>query len=228
MTPMRSILFALLLAPLSSAAQAPAETLFNLVNLNAQAEREIPNDLLTAMLSAEAEGTDPAQLADGVNRTMQHALATALAYKSVKTQSAGYQTIPVYDKNRVARWRVRQELRLESADFAAATELVGKLQASLMVTGLTQSVSGETRRKAENALIAEAIAAFDERARVVRDAMKAKGYRVRDLQVAPGGAPPRPMMEMARQRVSDSVVQPALEPGSSRILITVSGTIQLQ
>lgn len=225
---MRSLLFALLFAPLAATAQAP-ETLFNLIALNAQAEREIPNDLLTATLAAEAEGADPAQLADSVNRTMQRALADALAYKSVKAQSAGYQTIPVYDKNRVARWRVRQELRLESADFAAATELVGKLQSTLMVTGLALSVSGETRRKAENALIAEALAAFDERARVVRDAMKAKGYRVRDLQVSPGGAPPRPMLAMqARAMSSESVAQPAVEPGSTRILITVSGTIQLQ
>jgi len=223
------MLFALLLAPLTLAAQAPTETLFNLVNLNIQAEREIPNDLLSATLAAEVEGADPAQLADGVNRTMQRALATALAYKAVKTQSAGYQTIPVYDKNRIARWRVRQELRLESADFAAATELIGKLQSTLMVTGLALSVSGEARRKAENALIAEALAAFDERARVVRDAMKAKGYRVRDLQVSPGGAPPRPVFAMAARALSsESMAQPAVEPGSTRILIAVSGTIQLQ
>ncbi|HEY8070139.1 MAG TPA: SIMPL domain-containing protein [Burkholderiales bacterium] len=225
---MRSFILALLLAPLAAAAQAP-ETPFNLVSLSAQAEREIPNDLLTATLAAEAEGADPAQLADGVNRSMQSAIAGALAYKTVKTQSAGYQSMPVYDKNRVVRWRVRQELRLESADFTAATELIGKLQASLVVTGLTLSVSGETRRKAENALIAEALAAFEERARVVRDAMKAKGYRVRDLQISPGGAPPRPVFAIAARAMSSApLAQPAVEPGSTRILITVSGTIQLQ
>ena len=59
---------------------------------------------------------------------------------------------------------MRQELRLESTDFAAATELIGKLQASLVVAGMTLSVSPESRRQAENALIAEALAAF-ERAR---------------------------------------------------------------
>jgi predicted secreted protein len=226
---LRTVLFALLFVPLALGAQAPAETLFNMVSLSAQAEREVPNDLLTATLSAEAEGADQAQLADGVNRTMQRALSTALAYKSVKAQSAGYQTIPVYDKNRIARWRVRQDLRLESADFAAATELIGKLQPSLAVSGLTLSVSGAARRKAENALIAEALAAFDERARVVRDAMKVQSYRVRDLQVSSGGASPRPVFAMAaRAMPPESVAQPAVEPGSTRILITVSGTIQLQ
>ena len=224
---MRVLLFALLLAPLAGAAQTQ-DALFNLVSLNAQAEREVANDLLTATLAAETEGADPAQVADGVNRSMQRALAAALAYKSVKAQSAGYQTLPVYEKNRVARWRVRQELRLESADFAAATELIGKLQASLLVTGLGLSVSAETRRKAENALIAEALAAFDERARVVRDAMKAKGYRVKDLHIAPGGAPPRPVPMLARGLSSDAVSQPAIEPGSTRIVISVSGTLQLQ
>ena len=229
MTRMRTLLFVLLLAPLALGAQAPAEPLFNLVSLNAMAEREVPNDLLTATLAAEAEGADPAQLADMVNRTMQRALAAALAYKSVKAQSAGYQTIPVYDKNRVARWRVRQELRLESPDFAAATELIGKLQATLIVAGLNLGVSGEARRKAENSLIAESLSAFDERARVVRDAVKAKGYRMRDLQVSAGGAPPRPVYAMAaRALASESMAQPALEPGSTHVVITVSGTIQLQ
>jgi predicted secreted protein len=224
---MRKFLFVLLSAPLITAAQTP-ETLFNLVALSAQAEREVPNDLLSATLAAEAEGAEPAQLADGVNRTMQRALATAQGYRSVKAQSGGYQTFPVYDKNRVVRWRVRQELRLEAADFSAATELIGKLQASLVVTGLTLSVSNEARRKAENALIPEALASFDERARVVRDAMKAKGYRMRALQLSPGGgAPPRPMMTMARM-AENSPVPPAVEPGSTRILVTVSGTIQLQ
>jgi predicted secreted protein len=226
---MRILLMALAFLPLAASAQSP-ETLFNLVSLSAQADREIPNDLLTAVLAAEAEGADPAPLADGVNRSMQRALASALAYKTVKAQSAAYQTSPVYDgKNRVVRWRVRQELRLESADFAAATELIGKLQANLVVAGLTLSVSGETRRKAENALMAEALTAFDERARVVRDAMKAKGYRVRDLQISPGGVPPRPMYAMAaRAASSEPLAQPSVEPGSTRILITVSGTIQLQ
>jgi predicted secreted protein len=223
---MRTLFLALLFVPLGAGAQAP-ETLFNLVSLNAEAEREVPNDLLTATLAAEAEGADPAQLADSVNRAMQRALSAALAVKSVKAQSGAYQTIPVYDKNRVARWRVRQELRLESADFAAATELIGKLQASLMVTGLSLSVSAEARRKAENALIAEALAAFEERARVVRDAMKAKGYRVRDLHVSPGGSPPRPMLAMAARTLQEAA-PPAVEPGSTRLLITVSGTIQLQ
>jgi predicted secreted protein len=223
---MRALLVALLLAPAAGAAQAP-ETLFNLVTLSAHAEREVPNDLLSAVLAAEAESTDTAQIASEVNRAMQAALATTKSFRTVNARSGGYQTFPVYDKSRVVRWRARQELRLESADFAAMTGLIGKLQASLVVTGMTLSVSPEARRQAENALIPEALAAFDERARLVRDAMKAKAYRVRDLQLS-GSEPVRPVFAAARSMAVQAVAQPAVEPGTTRILITVSGTVQLQ
>ena len=224
---MRKILLGLLFAPLLAAAQAP-ETLFNLVTLSAQAEREVPNDLLVAVLAAEQEGTDPAQLAAAVNRTMQRALATAQGVRAVRARSGNYQSYPIHDKGRIVRWRVRQELRLESADFAAMSELIGKLQASLVMAGMQLSVSPEARRTAENALISEALAAFDERARVVREAMKAKGHRVRDLQIS-GADQPRPMMGVqARAMSAESVAPPAIEAGATRITMTVSGTIQLQ
>ena len=109
-------------------AQDRTEALFNLVNLSAQSEREVANDTITAVLSADSEGADPAALADGINRAMRDALRTAEGFRNVKARSLNYQTWPVYDKQRIARWRVRQELRLESRDFAQATELIGKLQ----------------------------------------------------------------------------------------------------
>ena len=224
----RLLFLALLAAPVLAPAQPP-EALFNLVSLSAQAEREVPNDLLSAVLAAEAEGPDPAPLADAVNRAMQRAIALAQGYRGVKARSGAYQTFPVYDKNRFARWRVRQELRLESSEFAAATELVGKLQASLVVASLALTVSNEARRQAENALMIEAIAAFEERARIARDALKAKAYRVKDLQIS-GGAQLMPMLRMAPRAAlaAEAMAAPAVEPGTTRIVITASGTVQLQ
>jgi len=215
-----------LLVPLAALAQDASPPLFNLVTLSAQAEREVANDTLLATLAAEAEGADPAQLADGVNRTMRRALELARGYAGVKARSGNYQTYPVYDKNRIARWRVRQELRLESSDFGAATELIGKLQAILVVAQLSHGVSGEARRQAENALIVEAIAAFEERARIARESLKAKSHRLRDLNISGGGpVPPRPL---AMRTLTSEAAAPALEPGSTRIAVTVSGTVQLQ
>lgn len=222
---MRPLLCALLLLPLAAPAHEESAALFNLVSLSAQAEREVPNDLLLAVLAAEAEGTEPARLARDVNQRMQAALELARGERAVRVRSGAYQTWPVSEKGRIVRWRVRQELRLESGEFAAATALIGRLQSSVALASLSLTVSGEARRQAENALTAQAIAAFEERARIVRDAMKAKGYRVKDLQVG-GGEQPRPMVAQMRAMASEAA--PAIEGGTSRIVITASGTVQLQ
>ena len=209
-------------------AQDRADALFNLVSLTAQAEREVANDTLTAVLAVDTEGDDPAQLADTVNRTMRDALKAAQGYRAVKARSLNYQTNPVYDKARIVRWRVRQELRLESQDFAQATELIGKLQSTLMVANLSVGLSAVARRQAENGLIAEALAAFHERAAVIRDAQKEKGYRVKDLQVGASGAQPRYFAGQRSGLASASVAPPAVEPGASTLQVSVSGTVQLQ
>lgn len=222
----RAVLAVLLLAPLIATAQEAREPLFNLVSLSAQAESEVPNDTLVALLAIEAEGADPAQLADRVNRSMRNALDLARGVPGVKLRSAGYQTSPVYDKARIARWRVRQELRLESTDFAAASRLIGELQSSLTVASVSLTVSPQARRRAENALIDEALAAFQQRAQLVRDALKAKGYRIRDLQVSSGA--PAPRVYGALRAMGASAAPPAFEPGTSVISVSVSGTIQLQ
>jgi len=132
----------------TASAQDRAETLFNLVSVSAQAEREVANDTLTAVMAVDSEGNDPVALADGANRAMREALKLAQAYRSVKARSLNYQTWPVYDKARIVRWRVRQELRLESREFAQATELIGKLQATLVVSSLAVGLSSEARKQA--------------------------------------------------------------------------------
>ncbi len=210
-------------------AQDRVETLFNLVNFSAQAEREVPNDTMTAVLAVESEGSDPTALAEGVNRAMREALRIAAGYPGVKAKSLNYQSFPIYDKARITRWRVRQELRLEGPDFAKTSELIGKLQSTLVVTGMSVGLSPEARKQAENSLVAEALAAFHERARIVREAQKAGGYRVKDLQVATGGGMQPRMYAAQRGGVAASAMAPpAVEPGASTIQVTISGTIQLQ
>lgn len=206
--------------------------LFNLVSLSGQAEREVANDTLTAVLAAQAEGSEPAALADTVNRAMHDALRLAQAYRGVKSSTLNYQTWPVYDKARVVRWRVRQELRLESGDFAQATELIGKLQSgtpgNLQLTALSFGLSAELRRQTENALIAEALRAFHERAAIVRDVQKAKGYRVKELQIGGGGPPRLYSAPRAAMAAGAQMAPPAVEPGASSLQVSVSGTIQLE
>lgn len=196
------------------------------VGLQAQADREVPNDQVLAVLAAEEGGRDPAALAAAVNKRMASALAVARDYPAVRTRSAGYQTLPLYKDGRIESWRVSQQLRLESRDFAAMAELVGRLQRELLVRSLSVGLSTDSRRAAENALVGEAVAAFHSRAELVRDALKVQGYRIKHIDLGASGAPPRPLLQ--EHAVRAMAAAPSVEPGTTLVAVSISGTIELQ
>src|SRR5204862_3120941 len=186
----------------SAQAQHPHHgELADVVNLQAEASREVENDQLVAVLAAEAQGANPAELAETVNRKMAEALKSAKEVPSVKLRSGNYQTLPQRGKDgRIEAWQVSQELRLETADVPAAVKLIGRLQQGLNVRSMAMRLVPQTRRQAEDALIAEAVAAFDARADVVRKALKGKSYNVRELNIGSAGGGPRPLQyEFAAQ-----------------------------
>jgi len=225
MRPMRGLLLiAGFTLCLGAQAQHPHhEQVSDVVNLQAEASREVENDQLLAVLAAEAQGANPGELAEAVNRKMAEALKQAREVPGVKLRSGNYQTFPRQGKDgRIDGWQVSQELRLESTDFAAAAKLIGRLQQSLNLRSMSLRLAPETRRAAEDALIAEAVAAFEARAELARKAMKAKSYRVREISIGTAGGAPRPMYEMAAARAAV-----AIEGGVSQVTVNITGSIQL-
>ena len=127
-------------------------------------------------------------------------------------------------------WRGRAEIRLESRDFKAAGDLIGKLQDKLQLSGISFGIAPETRRKLEDDLTAEAIATFRAKADAVSLAWKAKGYKLVQLSLGTnGGGMPHPvMMRSAKMMDAEAVAAPVLAGGESRIAVNVSGSIELQ
>ena len=76
----------------------PASLGYNLVDLQAEVQREVQNDLLQAVLFVEANEVDPAHLASELNTALEDALAIAKKSASVTVRSGGYQTYPLYDR----------------------------------------------------------------------------------------------------------------------------------
>jgi len=226
MKPTLLLLLLTLSANVSAHDEAPQ---FNVVSLQAEASREVHNDLMKAVLAVEMEDRDPAKLADTVNRAMQDGLKTAAEFKTVQVRSGNYQTYPVYDKTRFSHWRARHELRLESRDFAAAASLIGKLQGAMQLAGMDFKVSSDTRRKVENELIAEALAAFNQRAEIVRAALKAGAYRLKEMNIGTAGSGVRPVFALSRaMKTAEAVAPPAMEAGTSEVSVNVSGSIKLE
>jgi predicted secreted protein len=224
---MKARIWAACLAIVASAVWAHEERKENVVGVQAQASREVDNDEIVAVLAAEAQGLDPAAVASSVNRRMAAALEVARGAAGVRVRTGNYQTFPRYREGRIETWHGAQELRLESSDFTAAARVIGALQKDLVVRSMSVRLSPGARRAAENALIPEAIAAFQRRADIARKALGAKAFRIRTLNIETGAAgPPVPLAAMAR--AESSVPPPALEAGVSQVVVTVSGEVQLE
>lgn len=208
---------------LAGTATAAATT----VDLSAEASRLAANDLARATVFAEASSPSAGESARKVNQLLSEAIATARSHSGVKVQTAGSHTFPVYARGgKIESWRMRSELMLESGDTAALSELLGKLQASLGVSGIILQPSPETRKKAESEATQEAIAAFRARARLVAEAL-GKPYRIRHLSL--GGEhrrPPMPMLRAAPMAAMEAAPMP-IEAGDSQVTATVSGQIEL-
>lgn len=204
---------------------------YDQVDLAADAEQEIDNDLLIATLYTEHEGRLQAEIATRVNDTMSWALAQVKQVSGVKAQTTQYSTYPVYANNgtTVTGWRARQAIRLEGRDAQALGDLVGTLQEKLAVEAIAFGVSQERRDKAESALTAEALAKFQARAQQVAAALGRTGYRVVRLNIGTAGHGPAPIVrhEAMMMAAKDAATPAQFEAGTRTLGVTVSGTVQL-
>ncbi|MCU0804209.1 MAG: SIMPL domain-containing protein [Burkholderiales bacterium] len=215
----------------AAAAQGPVSELrWNQVDLQAEATREVQNDTVQATLYVEATDASPSALAAQLNRVSADALKAAAEFKTVQARTGGNTTFPVYDRNqKLTGWRGRADIRLESRDFAAAAQLVGKLQSSMQLGQVTFAVSPELRRKTENELIVDAIAAFRSRAEVATKALGGKNYRIRRVSLNTQGAypQPRPYMARAAPAAAEAAPPPPLEGGTAVVTVGAAGTVEV-
>ncbi len=202
------------------------EPLFNLVNLQAQVERDIPNDQLTVTLAVEEEGKEAAKIADKVNQDMDWALQIATQHKDITSSTQSYSTYPVYDKRTVIGWRAIQQLELKSINITELSDLVGKLQERLQVKNMRFSPTREVQEQYENELIEEAMVSFKQRVDIVKKHMDQKNVRIVNLHVNTGGGHPQPIYAESRMMAMESKSAPAVDAGTSNITVTVSGSVQ--
>lgn len=202
------------------------DPLFNQVNLQAQAEREIPNDQLTVMLAVEEEGKEAAKIANKINQDMDWALKIVGKKNAIDSRTQAYNTYPIYDKRTVVGWRAIQQLELKSTNITELSELIGKLQSRLQVKNMRFSPTRETRVQYENELIEEAMIAFKQRIDIVKKHMHEKNVRIVNIHVNTGGGNNRPIYAESRMMAMDSKSAPVVEAGTSKITVTVSGSVQ--
>ncbi len=199
------------------------------VEFTAEAHRAAANDLAVADLYAEQSGANLATISQQVNHSIAAALETARAYGDIKVQSAGTSTSPVYSKDggKLESWRIRTQLRLETQNIAAMSELLGKLQTTLAVSQISMQPAADTRRQAVDGATVDAIRAFEQRATLIASALN-KHYRIRHLNIAESGFRPVQVLRAPmKAEFSASAAPTPLESGESTVGVTLSGRIEL-
>jgi predicted secreted protein len=209
-------------------AQAQNEPTYDQVDLNASASQDVENDLLIAFVFAEVEANDQADAADAVNEAIAWAAGRARRIDGIEVQTTNYNTRPVYaNGRRIVGWVARQSLRLESTESQALSELLGELQQRVAVQSINYGLSDAARDAAEEALIAEALAQFKRRAKLIADELGRDGYKIVRLSIGNNGTIFASASRARMAFAEADVAQPEIEAGTQPLSVNVTGTIEL-
>ncbi|TDR73557.1 SIMPL domain-containing protein [Paludibacterium purpuratum] len=230
MKPMHALIGGTLL--LAAALPATAEEAATQLELTASSQREVANDQLDATLYVQETQSQPATLADSLNRKSAAAMAVARGYSAVQATSGAYSSWPLYDKNnQIKGWQGRAEIHLRSRDFVQGAQLVAKLQQSMLLGNVDFSVSDQMRKTVEQQMLPEAISQLQATAKIAAGALGKTSVSVRELSIGNGGNGPRPLMAMMAKRgiaSTESVAAPDWQAGTTMLQLQVSGKLDLK
>lgn len=199
------------------------------IDLSAEASLPAANDLVRAVVYAEANGRDPAELALRVNQEISEALRLIKSKPAITVKSGNQHTYPVYgNTRRIESWRMHSELMLESKDVTGLSELLGQLQKMKLALGdVSQSPSDSTRLAVEEAAMRDALKAFERRAGIIA-ATLGKSYRIKQLSVQQGGNhPPVMAMRVAAVAMMADAAPAPVDAGESQLTVSIRGQIEL-
>lgn len=209
----------------------------NVLNLEAQASTEVPQDLLTIVLAATREGTDAAQVQTQLRQTLDAALAEARRQAKPGELDVRTGSFSLYPRtsskpggNVITGWIGRAELVLEGRNTGAISALAGRL-AGMTVQQVAFSLSREAREKAEAEVSGKAIERFKARAERHAKAFGFASFSLREVSVggSDSGPAPMPMARMTARAMAAPVADESqpVEAGKTTVTVTVSGSVQL-
>lgn len=207
---------------------------YNLVNVQANATRQVSNDEMHAVLYIERNNKQPAELSSEISKLMNQAVATSKKYSQVKVETGSQTTYPIYDNKtqKLNEWRGRAEVKIESKDFKAASQLINELQAQFQTQSINFAVSDEQRKKVENELIVEASKNFQDRAQILTQAWNKSAYNLVNLDINTSSSYPQPIysarVSMAKMEMADSATGQDMAAGESKITVNANGSIQFK
>lgn len=195
------------------------------LRLSAETVRRVSVDEMTVTVASERTGEAPGALNSQVLAQLEAALAEARRTPGVVARLGNLQTQPA-PRGRPGPWQVRGEVILEARDFRALGELAGRLAQRLQISSVRFGLSGDRRRAVEQELLAEAAAAFQDKAGAAARAFGFRNYRIGEITLGTAGPRPGPLvMRMAAS--AEAAIGVPTEGGEAEVQVRVEGTVLL-
>ena len=225
-----SFLFVITLLLFSTAYAHEEVKSYNQISLEASASAEVENDTMIVSLYVQEEGSKAVALSNRVNKKINWALEKLKQYKNIKVETQSYSTNPVYNKNQVIAWRVKQSIQLESKDMSLMSEVLGELQQQLKLNGISFDISRDTREQQIQILIDQALTAYNKRATQIANKLQHDGYKIVSMKVstAASASPYRYRVASAMMAEAAPAVAPDIAKGDQSLSVRVNGTIELE
>ena len=208
---------------------------YNQISLQASASAEVENDTMIVSLYAQEEGSKVVVLSNRVNEKINRALEKLKQYKKIKVETESYSTTPVYSKNQIIAWRVKQSIQLESKDMSLMSEVLGELQQQLKLNGISFDISRDKREQQTQVLIDQALTVYNKRATQIANKLrqhsnKQGSYKIVNMNISTSAGVSRYKVRASSVMMAEaaSTVAPEMARGDQTLTVRVSGTIELE
>ena len=207
------------------------------INLSADAYREVQQDRVILTLSREARGEEAKPIADEVNKAINAVMESGKSNDKLELKTGSYNLWPQQeygeDGKRTPKttYVARGELIVSSTDMVEATRFIEEVSEQMNLSNIAFDLTNEVRREVENEIRAEAIQSFQDKARAVAREFGFDSYDIKYVQLrdSTNNAAPMPRFSVARAEMlqADSFSGPDLEAGKERVTISLTGEIAL-
>lgn len=202
----------------------------NAITLDATVEREVEQDFITIGFSAIEGGTSPQVVQDALKTRLAEAVAVATPHKkgnAFKVQTGNMSVRPAYNsKGTMTGYTGSVSLIVSGTDMQAVATMTSEIK-SMSVSGVELSVSNAKRKKYEDGLAKDAIAAFRAKANMYAEAFGAKGCQLISAVVRVDGGYRAPRVSAMRAVAVSAAPNMPVETGKETLSATVSGQIVL-
>ena len=205
----------------------------NVLQLSANGQVEVQQDLLTLSLTTSREGADAA----GVQAELRKALDAALAQVKTSAQpgqmdvrTGDFNVHPSYNRGgKISGWQGTAELVLEGKDFPRIAATAGKIQ-GMAVGQVSFGLSREERNRVASQARSQAIEKFKSEASDIAREFGFSAFTLREVSVnGSDGMEVRPrMMAMSAKASMASDAPIPVEAGKSTVVVNVSGSVQMR